>query len=170
MQFKEVQKFKQWWLWLFLGVVTAAVLTGSLYTVLHDGNTLGYIGIAFTIVPVIIMFLFRSMRLETMIDDTGVYYKYAPIHRGMQKVELKNIREAGIRKYKPISEFGGWGLRTGKNGSEAFNVSGNTGLELTFKNGKKLVLGTRKPAEMRAVLERIFAPGQAHHNILFTAD
>jgi hypothetical protein len=38
----------------------------------------------------------------------------------------------------------------GKN--RAFNATGNIGLQLVFKDGKKLLIGTQKPAEIEAVL------------------
>jgi len=59
--------------------------------------------------------------------------------------------------YYPISEFGGWGLRGGfffnKGKEKAVNVSGDIGIQLIFKNGKKLLIGTQKKEEAKRVLE-----------------
>jgi hypothetical protein len=40
-------------------------------------------------------------------------------------------------------------------GSGAYNVKGNIGLQLGLKNGKKLLLGTQKGAEIEAALKNV---------------
>ncbi|MGK0329715.1 MAG: hypothetical protein ACJAXF_003214, partial [Polaribacter sp.] len=61
------------------------------------------------------------------------------------------------RTYLPISEFGGWGLRGGfffnKGKEKAVNISGNIGIQLILKSGKKLLIGTQKESEAKSVLE-----------------
>ena len=50
-----------------------------------------------------------------------------------------------IRQYKPLKEYGGWGVRFGsKSTGKAYNVRGNSGLQLQFKDGKKLLIGTQR--------------------------
>ncbi|GIS68544.1 MAG: hypothetical protein CM1200mP8_1020 [Chloroflexota bacterium] len=38
-------------------------------------------------------------------------------------------------------DYGGWGIRYGKNG-KAYNVSGDRGVLLTFKNGSRVMIGS----------------------------
>ncbi|MCB0473313.1 MAG: hypothetical protein KDC69_02350 [Flavobacteriaceae bacterium] len=59
-----------------------------------------------------------------------------------------------IRKYNPVLEYGGWGVRLNyyRKRGRAFNVSGNIGLQLILKNGKKILIGTHKEYEMKQVL------------------
>jgi hypothetical protein len=59
-----------------------------------------------------------------------------------------------VRKYKPLAEFGGWGLRFGVSG-KAYNISGNKGLQLELTNNKKLLIGTQKPEELSEALNKI---------------
>jgi hypothetical protein len=52
-------------------------------------------------------------------------------------------------------EYGGWGYRVGgKKSGIAFNVSGNMGVQIELKNGKKILLGTRKPKEAEEALKK----------------
>lgn len=61
----------------------------------------------------------------------------------------EEIAEIEARRYHPIREYGGWGIRgLGKN--RAYNVSGNEGLQLTFTNGKRLLLGSQMAWELEA--------------------
>jgi len=58
-----------------------------------------------------------------------------------------------LRGYSPISEYGGWGMRYSLSGKgRALNVSGRTGVQLVFKDGKKLLIGTQKADDIMQVL------------------
>ena len=51
------------------------------------------------------------------------------------------------RQYKPIREYGGWGIRYGR-GGKAYNVSGNKAVQLVLKNGKRLLIGSQRPDKL----------------------
>jgi len=59
-----------------------------------------------------------------------------------------------VRRYNALSEFGGWGIRFGSNGT-AFNMSGTMGLQLEFLNRKRLLIGTNKATELTKVIEEL---------------
>ncbi len=46
------------------------------------------------------------------------------------------------------------GIRYGPKGT-AYNVSGKIGLQLELKNGKKILIGTRKPEEIENLLHHL---------------
>ena len=69
---------------------------------------------------------------------------------------MLGISKVYVRKYSPLADYGGWGLRFSMSGQgKAYNVSGNVGLQLEFSNGKKLLIGTRKPDELSSVLNEM---------------
>ena len=61
-----------------------------------------------------------------------------------------------VRRYSPILEYGGWGYRPGRK-KLALNVSGNQGLEIKFRNGRKLMIGTQKREDLERVIRRLAA-------------
>ncbi|MHC4643443.1 MAG: hypothetical protein ACYS32_17515, partial [Planctomycetota bacterium] len=68
----------------------------------------------------------------------------------------QDLAEHYPRTYKPILEYGGWGIRcsfTGK--GKAYNVSGNKGVQLVFTNGKKLLIGSQQPDDLAAAIEEM---------------
>ena len=74
-----------------------------------------------------------------------------PLHLKFRKYLWTEIETAEVRKYKPLLEYGGYGIRGfGKN--RALNISGNTGFQLVFKDGRKLLIGTQKGHEMIEML------------------
>ncbi len=62
-------------------------------------------------------------------------------------------------QYRPISQYGGWGIRGfGKN--RALNARGNRGVLLTKADGSTLMIGSQKPRELLEALARVGVPTQ----------
>ncbi|HSI89614.1 MAG TPA: hypothetical protein VK927_00790 [Adhaeribacter sp.] len=158
--FTERQRFNQWWLWLIL-LISFALPFYGIYEQLQSPEpfsdpekTTGIILTAIIMLPVMALFLF--MRLETQIKEDGIYVRFFPFHLKFRHFPWSETAEAYVRQYSAISEYGGWGLRFGIFGSgKAYNVSGNQGIQLVFKTGKKLLIGTNKPAEAARVLKEV---------------
>jgi hypothetical protein len=95
--------------------------------------------------------LFFVFRLETNITEVAISVRFFPLHLKFRKYLWLDIEAAEVRKYKPLLEYGGYGIRGfGKN--RALNISGNTGLQLVLKDGRKLLIGTQKGHEMIEML------------------
>lgn len=157
----EKQKLKQWWLWLLLlsvdGLLVFGVISKGLY-----GNFFGYTSMGYAelmiIVAVLLLanLLIFTIRLDTIISNSGIYVRYQPFHFKLKKYSWDSIVKCYVRKYSPIAEYGGWGIRSDLAGKgNAMNVSGNYGLQLEFSNGKKLLIGTNKPKELEEILVSI---------------
>ncbi|MBL0144457.1 MAG: hypothetical protein IPP48_00465 [Chitinophagaceae bacterium] len=72
-------------------------------------------------------------------------------YRGFKWTE---ISKCYIRTYKPIKEFAGWGFRAGRSGL-GYTVYGNQGVQLEFTDGRKILIGTNKPDEIKEILTKI---------------
>lgn len=159
--FNERQRFKQLWVWAILIIINGLLLYGVITQILlrntsdnaPSGNT-GLILIMLLVLSITLLILF--IRLDTKISKDGVYYRFLPFQKKFRKADWDSIDKSYIRKYKPIIEYGGWGMRTSLSGDgKAYNISGNEGLQLVYHNGKKFLLGTRQPEEMRNTLKRL---------------
>lgn len=80
--------------------------------------------------------------------------KFIPFIFKTKFIPWSEIETVHIRKYKPLREYGGWGWRVGPNG-KAYNVKGNQGLQLLFKDRTALLIGTQKPKELEMFLKQI---------------
>ncbi|WNJ19994.1 hypothetical protein [Pontibacter sp. G13] len=100
--------------------------------------------------------LFLSViSLRTEISKEGIAVQFFPFHLlKVKEYSWEDIELAEVIEYKPIAEYGGWGYRVGSNGL-AYSVSGNKGLQLSFKNGRKLLIGTRNPVELAEAIEHL---------------
>lgn len=156
--FKEEQRFTQLWLIILVLVSTLvplAIIVGS-----YIENPERFSPLEFALIVVLIVLacgLIFIFKLSTRVDEIGIHYKFFPFHINYKHIYWKDIKSAHIRTYDAIAEYGGWGLKGGalwnKSNGTAINVSGNIGMQLELKNGKKLLIGTNKPNEAKAVLE-----------------
>jgi len=148
--FEETQRFRQWWLWGLLLVVSAFAVHDAFFGDLTGGYWA--VGIVSAVLA-----LFLIIHLDTRVSSEGIFVKLFPIHLSFKHYSWDTVSKAEVRKYNPILEFGGWGYRWGF-GGKAFNISGNMGLQLEFTNGKKLLIGTQRPDELRSLLQRMGRP------------
>lgn len=157
MIFEETQRMsKFWWVLLPLPIVLFVIFAVAF----EDENSaernelLLSIGILF-VVELIIGILFYLTRLNTRIDSHGVSFRFSPFLKE-KRYTWSEIEKAWVRRYKPIIEYGGWGIKGNlRRDSRAYNVWGNKGLQLHLANGKKVLVGTQKPKEMAAFLNRL---------------
>ena len=124
---------------------------------INDPNSFSILELVLIIISIAItssfIFLFK---LSTRIDETGIHYKFFPFHWKYKIIRWNSIDKAYIRTYDAISEYGGWGLKGSvlwkKSKGKAINVSGDIGIQLELKNNKKILIGTKKEAEAKSVL------------------
>lgn len=150
--FKERQYFRQPWLWITLTVSMA--LTIGLPLLLGGPGIWHESYLPVLLLPLLLPVLFLLMRLDTEIRPEGIYVRFFPFQRRFRSFRWDQINDAQLRKYDPLGEFGGWGIR-GTGANKALNVSGDQGLQLFLKDGKKLLIGTRNPVAIEKVLSSL---------------
>ncbi len=156
--FKEEQRFTQTWLIALLGIsiIIPIILITKEYLEKNSSMTTNEFLLTLGGIIVSLSFIF-FFKLTTRIDETGIHYQFFPFHFSLRLIKWSEVNKAYVRTYDPISEYGGWGLKGGslwnkKNGT-AINVSGDIGIQLELKNGKRILIGTQKENEAKRVLE-----------------
>lgn len=153
--FEETQRFNQWYLWLLLlgcnGLVLF-LLIKSLFKPKAPHRTVNVLVLSLAAALMLsISALMYLIRLETEITQQGVRVRFYPIHAEFRTYLWDSIKTAHTRIYKPIAEYGGWGIK-GSRENRAFNIAGNEGLQLVLKDGKKILIGTQHRAEIEKAL------------------
>ena len=90
---------------------------------------------------------FYFMELRTEFDEEGIGYQFYPFHGSMRQISWDEIDEVWVRTYRPIREYGGWGIRYGFKGI-AYNVRGNHGVQIILKDGSRILIGTQMADEL----------------------
>lgn len=98
--------------------------------------------------------VFIVFQLRTKIDAESILIRITPFNLYRQNIKWNEIKKYKVVEYSAIKEYGGWGYRRNKKGV-AFNPSGNKGFKIYFKDGNELLIGTRKPEELKQFLKSI---------------
>jgi hypothetical protein len=120
---------------------------------MSDGGLLLMAGL-YMLLGVLLLCLFYSGGLTIEVRPSGLYLRYFPFHRQYQQIPLEGVRSCTSKVYRPVRDYGGWGIRIGI-GKKAYNVSGNRGVELEYEGGRKLLIGTDKPGQLASAIESI---------------
>ena len=172
-KFEEVQRFRIWWAWLavialnilFIYAIVQQVILGKPFgTKPASDLLLMLIGL----IPLGFLFFLMSVKLKIKIRDTGIYYRFYPFQFKETFIEWHALRDAYIRDYNSFHEYGGWGIRIGSpKVGRAINTSAssNKGLQLQFNNGKLLLLGTRRPDEIKLIIDTVIASGKINRGV-----
>lgn len=89
--------------------------------------------------------LFYVLKLITEVRADGLYIRFFPLSHRI--ISYESIISCNARTYRPILEYGGWGIRYGRHG-KAYNVSGNRGVQLELSEGKPLLIGSQRSEEL----------------------
>lgn len=147
--FAERQGFLRPWWWLVLSV--NLVPTGLLlFAFQRHFPPMTLLLLAIFLVPA---GLFAWLRLDTRLDAAGISYRMRPL--GPHRLAWAEVRRAYVREYSPIGEYGGWGIKGWSFKDYAFNVAGRQGLQLELADGRRILLGTQRPEELRQALAKL---------------
>jgi hypothetical protein len=156
--FLESQRFNQWWFRILILLVT----TISIGTIVKSYSNVQSEPVPFWIsliaglcTLIIVLSLGFLIKLETKIDEMGIHYGFWPFYSKLKLINWSDILECAVIKYNPIVDYGGWGYKMGlfsKKGS-AMSVRGNIGVQIVFKNGKNLLIGTQRKEDVEKVIK-----------------
>ncbi len=148
--FTEVQRFRSPVLWL--GLAAGAAINVGIWLSVGSGPSWMIVAPSTAILAVVIALLAFS-RLTVEVRGDGVHARFAPFHRDERVFPFEEIVSHAAVDYRPIRDYGGWGLRRGRNGA-AYNVSGSRGVLLTLRDGTTLLLGSLRADELDAAIVR----------------
>jgi len=177
--FYERQYFRQWWLFVFMTIPNGVLIFGCIQ-LFSSGDTAGNIMV--TVIITIFMLLFTAWffctHLDTEVSKDGVSWRFFLLEFRTHFLSWDEIDSAEVVTYDPM-QFGGWGVRAGTfsviriklykgnyfrnpkhpdyNKTKVYSVFGNKALMLELTNGKKILIGTRRPEELSEILTQLHA-------------
>jgi len=161
LQFFERQHFKWWWLWVLLFIVIGIFIWGIIQQTVFNipfGSkpVSSLVLLSMLIIPVAIAGLIFSIEIKTRINAEGVYCSFRPFELKGRMMKWNDIDKVYVREYSAMKEFAGWGLKYGgRMYGWAYTVGGHYGLQLQLKDGKKVLLGTHKPEQVKDLLKQL---------------
>jgi len=154
-EFKEEQKFTQWWLWLILIPIGVLPVLGVYKQfILHQEfgdypmSNLGLILFSLFVLSLVVLFLI--MKLKTSIDSKGIQMSFFPFIK--KRVDWNEVKKTNVVNYGFV---GGWGIRLWTKYGTVYNMKGSKGLAIELKNGEKFLIGTQKELELNKIAEKM---------------
>ena len=93
-------------------------------------------------------------KLVTQIRTDGIYIRFFPFQPSFNRYDWEDILDVYIRKFDAYSEYGGWGIRNGPLG-KGYLISGQTGIQIVFRDKNRLLISTEKATEVSAILHSL---------------
>ena len=150
--FYEEQKFTQKWILVVLCLITGSVFALAAL-VLFQKKSGVWPPILMILVVIVFVAAFRSLTLQCKITGEAIAYRFFPLQRDFKVIQRSEILNLEVVTYKPLGDYGGWGIRMGRKGM-AYTVKGDKGLLITLGSQKNILIGTSKPEEMRSFLQQ----------------
>ena len=166
-EFREVQKFGQPWLWVLMVVMVAVYVGMHAFIIVKTPHLAFQPGFIFStlfgaVITGAVIALLLVCRLTVVISTRGLTYEFFPFHWKPHFIDWADIRTCYVRKYRPVVEYGGWGIRYGWGGKgKAYNVRGNMGLQLELRDGSRILFGTQRPDDMGRILAELGMSGSS---------
>jgi hypothetical protein len=144
--FREEQRFRQPWLMLLMaGTILVCAWAIDVSGIQSWG---AWLVVAF---PAATWVWLLSMTLVTEVRPEGLYIRFKMLWPE-RTIPFSQIVKVEEKRYRPILEYGGWGVR-GIAPVKAFNVSGNRGVLLSLTGGQSLMIGSQRPDQLAAALQ-----------------
>ncbi len=108
------------------------------------------------LVPLVIVGLLR-MTTEVTPTDLRIWFGWVPTYRRF--VAIGMIERIEVVTYRPLADYGGWGIRTGRDGERVLNARGNRGVRLELTDGTRLLIGSQRPEALALAIDGSLRPG-----------
>jgi hypothetical protein len=154
--YREEQPFARTWVWIPVVIVVAVAwyffFREMVWSPEGSRAPVG-LWIMFIAVGVLTPALFFSMRLIVTLNRRTFLIRMWPLYR--RTVPVADIVSVEAVTYRPILEFGGWGVRYSlKRRAWGYTVSGKEGVQLELANGKRILVGSKENTRLASVLEQ----------------
>lgn len=143
--FEENQSFRQPWLWALLVTTLAVLFVATLLAT--EGQAVSWVVLAVVLAIAVLMY---SIRLTVQVDTKAVCIRFFPLWK--KTIPLGDILRWEARTYRPLLEYGGWGIRYTLGRGWAYNVSGNQGVQLELANGQRILIGSQRAEELAGAI------------------
>jgi MFS family permease len=154
--FKEVQRFRQWWLWVLMigiGVVAGgSMIIAASHTKSNGGDHASdpWVWVFALCIMIGVPMLMYIIKMTTTVTRDMITIRYFPIWT--KRIPIRDIKSCTAREYHAIREYGGWGIKIGFARGWAYTVSGSYGVQLTLDAGNELLIGSQRHLELASII------------------
>lgn len=153
-QFKEVQQFRQSWIWILLIFSSVTSILLPLLVGLQsakDKSSVVWVVSGIIVLQAVNMLLFYVTKFETVVTNKGVYYRWSPFFKRYTFLSFNDIASVNAVKWTYMH----WGYSKTKKFGKAHTISGDKGVLVEMKNDSKYYIGSQKAVALLASCEQM---------------
>jgi hypothetical protein len=114
--------------------------------------------IGWTVFTSLIYIRLIMVRLVTAVRSDGIIVSMRGLWRS-RSIPIEGIKSVTTITYNAVAEYGGYGMRSGRNG-KAYIANGNEGVQLELTTGGRVLIGSQRPRELISAIHSVIAPQQ----------
>ena len=152
--FREEQYF-DWRVYAMIASVEALTGMGLLHHSTWSRDLLLGLVIGTGLLMSLAVFVLR-MTTEVTPTDVRVWFGWVPVYRRV--VPLEGIRRGEPATFRPIADYGFWGVRSGRDGERALIARGNRGVRLELADGSLIVIGSQRADDLALAIQSALRP------------
>jgi hypothetical protein len=103
----------------------------------------------------LIVFLLH-MTTEVTPTELRIWFGWAP--GNARVVAVSAVRRVEIVTYRPIADYGFWGIRAGRDGEKAYIARGNRGVRIELTDGSRYLVGSQRAEALATALDSALRP------------
>jgi hypothetical protein len=108
-------------------------------------------------VSVVVAVWFLRIQLVTEVRDAGLFISFVWLWPE-RTIPWDQMRSVEVRTYRPILDFGGWGVRSAARGI-VYHARGNRGVRLVLASGERVLIGSQRAGDLaQAIASRAGLP------------
>ena len=158
-RFREVQRLPQWWLWVLVLLVAALgwwafveqIVFGRPWGSKPAPDWVVWLVWAFSGLVLPIGLLLARLLVE--VRDDEILVSFRPLRT--RRIDPKTIQSVDVSTFRPIRDWGGWGIRWRPGKGWAYLAHGNQAVGLTFDEGKPFTIGSQEPEALAEAIRRL---------------
>lgn len=108
------------------------------------------------VLPAVLVLGVLRMTTEVTPAECRVWFGWVPTFH--HTVTLTDVVKVEVVEYRPMADYGGWGIRRGRNGERVYNARGNRGVRLELGDGTRVLVGSQTPEELARAIEQGIRP------------
>ena len=162
--FDERQWLPAWALALIAGMPLFVLLPLALAGPEASRPELAIVTVLVVAVDLAVLLLLGNMR--TRVDTQGVLVTFGLFGWIRFRFGKRELASAHARRYRPLGEFGGWGIR-GFRSRRALNMRGDLGVEIRWHRAGvtgTVLVGSQRPSELEHALRLLAIPPPARES------
>lgn len=158
----ERTQYREWSPWpTFVTVILWAVAPAVVYAILRDPGEIPHAGVRWLVALSVVALAGAIWTflggLTVLVQESRIvlYLGRTPLVRRV--VPFDRIRSTRVVRYRPIVEFGGWGVR-GSGRRRAWTARGDRAVELTLADDRVLLIGSDHPQRLENAIRTCGGP------------